>query len=352
MFDHLRETKFPVPVQDTWWVLDSTKLITYMECERKFFYNYILGWRLDASPTNHLHFGSAFHAAMETLRREGMTLPGIEAAAKRFLTVYREKFPEDTDASFSPKTPTNAVKALFKYVQQFGDDPSELLETEIAGTAPIRDDRFMNFKIDVILRNADGKVYFGDYKTGSRFDARWRQQWSLSQQMAFYQHALFCWYKPELVAGGQVDGVFFYSSKEPEIHRVRVDKPLAMMEDWLYTTNLHVDNLQTDMETLADESDEEMILRAFPKRTTSCGNYGGCPYMDFCSTWSNPLQRCHQPPPGWRVEHWDPREKEADANVIVKLGQHGVEDVRKLHHTPTADASGSSTEPTVSDQNP
>lgn len=47
-------------------------------------------------------------------------------------------------------------------------------------------------------------------------------------------------------------------------------------------------------------------MMAFPMNDTSCTDFFGCPYHDYCMSWQNPLQRCGEPPLGFREEFWDP----------------------------------------------
>ena len=87
----------------TWDIMDSSKLICYKECPRKFFYQYILGWQ-NAYPNNHLVFGSAWHMAMEWLLNHPKDIAG---AALAFLEYYREHFPPNTDELFVPLSETS-----------------------------------------------------------------------------------------------------------------------------------------------------------------------------------------------------------------------------------------------------
>ena len=61
------------------------------------------------------------------------------------------------------------------------------------------------------------------------------------------------------------------------------------------------------------------ILRAFPKNTESCTKYFGCPYADFCQAWMNPLQRCQEVQPGFKLDFWDPREQLEKANAVFTV---------------------------------
>lgn len=315
---------FPIPSHDTWGVTDSTKLQTYMSCPRKYFYEYVLGWRIDYPTRNHLDFGSAFHVGMEVLRlrmKDGLkVVDAVREAGEAFLAKYRETWPASTDAEQEPKTPSNALLAYVEYVKTYGRDDCELLATELAGSVPIHETlpRIMHFKMDYIGRTSRG-IIFEDYKTASRMDTSWQKQWSLSQQMTLYFHVLHCMYPPEEIAQGRVVGFFFYKSKPVSVARVPVTKPLEMMEDWLLTTNDYVARLEQDFAKLAEEKPSAIRMGCFNKNVTACSMYGGCPFMDFCSAWANPLQRADMPPPGFKREFWDPRSVEERATSVVHI---------------------------------
>ena len=55
---------YPIKEQPTWNIKDSSKLDTYLDCPRKFFYEHMLGWRVDR-PAHALHFGTSWHMARE-----------------------------------------------------------------------------------------------------------------------------------------------------------------------------------------------------------------------------------------------------------------------------------------------
>ena len=56
----------PFNVCPTLQTVDSTKINTFLDCPRQYFFTYVLGWRSDR-PNNHLVFGQAWHEAMEHL---------------------------------------------------------------------------------------------------------------------------------------------------------------------------------------------------------------------------------------------------------------------------------------------
>jgi len=84
----------------TWDIIDSSKLSTFMECPRKYFYEYVLGWR-PSMPNVHLTFGTAWHAAVERLLIEGYSQEHVEEAKFIFLQYYRRDLPEEADRIIS-----------------------------------------------------------------------------------------------------------------------------------------------------------------------------------------------------------------------------------------------------------
>jgi len=82
------------------------------------------------------------------------------------------------------------------------------------------------------------------------------------------------------------------------------------MRTWYQTTRHYTSELEQDTGLLAIESDSDIVMQSFPMRTTSCSNWFGCAYHDFCTAWPNPLQRCDEPPLGFKIEFWDPRSEE------------------------------------------
>ena len=144
----------------TWKVNDPTKISTFMECPRKYFYSYVLGWRPEA-PSNHLVFGSAWHVAMEYLLTHDYSTHSVVEAHRGFMGEYRKTFGPETDEMFWPKTPNNALIALNAYAKRFERDLNEYnpLYTEIAGKISLNDTQTLHFRMDSIVeRKKDGKI--------------------------------------------------------------------------------------------------------------------------------------------------------------------------------------------------
>ncbi len=308
----------------TWDIIDSTKLTTYMQCPRKFFYQYVLGWK-SAYPNNHLVFGSAWHMAMEWLLNHPGDIGGANLA---FLKYYREHFPLDTDDLFTPKTPQNAVDSISAYNDRFEREAEreEMLYTEVGGLVLVSEDHTMVFKCDAILRDkATGSIYGRDFKTSERKYRNWGDHYTMSMQMLTYLHALHCLYSDQDNLRMVVRGAWFYKKSPTEFADHTIDKTLDQMGAWLERVNTWIERLKIDMELLTYETTDGMPMAAFPQNDTACFNFGQqCAFFDFCNAWASPLARCEQVPIGFKQEYWNPLERpeiRTKINLATQSGQ-------------------------------
>lgn len=307
---------FPLPEQDTWAIRDSSKLDDYQECPRKYFFTHILGWRSE-KPAHDLYFGESWHKA-----REWQLLHGyhdISGSYKAFIDHYRLKFSPGSDEVYRPKDPMGVGFALQKFRDERESDleENELLFTETSGTVPVGKNRFLYYRMDSVLRNKEnGQIFSWDHKSAKKFSRQWEEKFYLSIQNGTYTHCLYCMYPIEEVLGVEFCGTCFeYLKKGSQyrpagyhinFQRVPAFKSPDQMNNWLWQVNDLLDDLDRDMDRLMSCKESDQVMQAFPMRTTSCTNYWGCIFHDYCMSWSNPLQRCYEPPLGFVVEFWDP----------------------------------------------
>jgi hypothetical protein len=306
----------------TWKIKDSSKMIAYAGCPRRYMYEYIFGWRTDVSNI-HQHFGKCWHLAMEHLLLHGLDDASYEAAVEILTTKYREVFPEMTDLERSPKTPGHARLALAMYCKEYRKkDNFEVLYTEIAGSVPISPSRVIYFKMDSIMRdrNNNDLIKSLEHKTGSQNSAQWRDGWKLSIQTGTYNHVLYCAFPEEEVWGVEVNGAIFTKSKIAEFPRIPARRSPRMMDAWLHAVNNLVDRIEEDTEHIMNCSEEDQVLDAFIPTYGPCASYKGCPYQDFCLTQANPLRYIDELPEGFVIEYWNPAEREARQKVTVEGG--------------------------------
>ena len=296
----------------TWKILDSSKWTTFMDCPRRYFWEYVLGWRSDA-PNNHLEFGTAWHDAMEYLLLNGYSDECVIGAFDKFLAHYRDHFPESSDELYDPKTPRNALKALSLYAERYLSDlrDFEVLYTEAAGTVPVNEVQVLHFRLDSICRDTQGRHFSLEHKTGSRLSRFWTDQWPLSPQVGTYTHVMHCLYPSNDVWGVKINGTFFQKTKI-DFSRIPIRKTLSQMQQWLWNVNWWADQIAWQFESLTGHcSADDPVLMAFPQQPGVCTKYFGCPYHDFCLAWPNPLQHLDEIPAGFKYDFWDPSEREA-----------------------------------------
>jgi hypothetical protein len=303
--------------QESWSVIDSTKVNAFLECPRMYFYEYILGWRHEV-PNIHLEFGKAWHLAMEHLIINGYSDTSVKDAFGKFYEHYRIHFPELTDEVYAPKNPANALRALVQYCQEYKDDKFTPLYTEIAGTVPIDYKRVLHFRMDSIVEE-DGMIRSIEHKTGSSLNRQWTDQWSLAIQTGTYNHVLYCLYPKEKVWGVEINGVFF-QKKENKFQRVPARRSLPMMNVWYWNMQIIFNMIDFETTMVQEVKEDDAVMTAFPQNPTSCTKYFGCAYHDYCMAWANPIARCQEVPMGFKQEWWNPMVDESSAKHIFHLG--------------------------------
>lgn len=313
----------------SWEIKDSSKLDTYLACPRKYFYEYILGWRMD-TPAHDLHFGQSWHVAREYQLLHGYD--DIQGAFNAFLAEYRKQFLPEDDELYSPKTPTAVLNALTKFAIERPRDliDNEVVEldgqkmTEISGKVPVDDNRFLCYRMDSIMRRlSDGKIFSWDHKTTAEKyinGRQWAEAFHLGIQNGTYTHCLYCMFPIQDVLGIEFCGTGFAHLKRGSagrsagyhatLRRVPAFKTTDQMNTWLWNVNDLLDDIERDMDRLSHCDDSDSVMQAFHFNPKSCTDYRGCPYHDFCLAWQNPLQRCDEPPLGFRIEFWDPSKME------------------------------------------
>jgi len=327
---------YPCPTHTSWNIQDSSKIKTFMECQRKYFYEYVIGWK-DERPSNHLIFGSAWHEAMAHLYTHGFSPSSIqEAFNEGFLPYYRRYIDPGEDELYFPKTPQRALMALIYYTEAWKDDliENEVLEyngkklIEIGGKISISDRYSVAFRQDTILRGPRG-IFSLEHKTGSS-SYGWDTQWKLNPATAIYSHVLYCLFPPEEVAGIKYNGMIFKKTKddakkdlkEPfrhfEVIRAPIYKSTEDMASMLVNIIWWLDSISAEFSHLSQCSPGDDFLACFPQNWTACQNWGrACEYHDFCCFWRNPLKHLDRLPMGMKVEFWDPTKEPVKVEVSL-----------------------------------
>lgn len=330
----------PVEVPQ-WNVIDGSKLSTMMACPRKYFFEYILGWR--PMLTNHnLWFGQAFHLALEYIyeqwkqaqdgtERNLYTATSVFKGFKICLNHYRQQYSTDEDDGHRPKDPENILRILEQYIERYREDCFQVIHTEISGKVPIGTtpgggEKGIFFRLDTLVKDKKGYMILEHKTSAWRVDA-WENSWPLAVQTGTGLHVLHCLYEPDEIWGIEFNGFFFRNppklkldgtpyanaSAGNEFHRVPFHTNPERMIAWLGMMNYWYDEVYRQMDVLDKEKESDDVMSSFPMCPKSCMDYGAlCPFHNYCIMWSNPLQNIDSPPMDFHVEHWDPRDDDKE----------------------------------------
>lgn len=293
----------------TWEIHDASKLQAYMACPRKYFYEYVLGWRLDV-PQHDLVFGEAWHKAMAYLLIHGYDK--IEDAYQEFLKCYRKDFSEMTDMDKAPKSPGFALDALIQYAKRYCiEDNFEVMHVEEYGTVTTGAG-MLHFRLDSVVKDRRGVLYI-EHKTSKMETQTWAAEWLLKMQTNLYNHVLLCMYGRENVYGGVVNGTFFRKGGIG-FQRVDIRPHMDMMFAWLTETRMLQNKIEVEYARMLDsKSTSAAVMPCFLRNTENCMKYNKvCPYHGFCSAWKNPLTRCNSIPSGFVEHRWNPADEAKD----------------------------------------
>lgn len=316
---------------------DASKVQTFMDSPRKYFYQYILGWRKE-EPNIHLVFGSAWHGAMEHLLLSLNTDDPygdkyLMEAYDLFQQTYMEAFPDPlTHDAHGAKSLGNGLQALVDYTNTWRrSDVGHMttLYTEVAGSIPISETRLTHFKLDsIVVKN--GEVMSLEHKTTGRKTDSWLNKWGVMIQPFVYTHALRALFGDEVVKGTVINGAVLRKSSN-EMLRMPVFKNDQQMRAGLWSINHWYDQIRWNTENLLDTTVDDDVMAAFPCNSMSCSKFG-CEFMTFCEHWANPLQRADHPPIGFVQEFWDPRRENDDAKYVVHVPEGGSAQIEEVSH--------------------
>lgn len=311
----MKELDLPVQYHSTFEIYDSSKIQAFMDCPRKFFFRYIMGWESE-EPNIHLVFGSAWHEAMEHLLQNGYDNDNVLLAYGKFLDTYKEEYPVELGQSDS-KTPENALQALGEYAGLWkGKDKFKVLHTEVAGTVPIDEDQVIYWKTDSIIEDKDG-YWSLEHKTTGRKTGAWLSKWPSKIQTGTYTHVLNVMFGMDRVQGVKINGAILRKSTN-EFLRIPVRLSNKQMQQWMWEVRHWLAQIEWNFIELSKCKKEDDVLTAFPRNGESCSKFG-CPHPELCNLMTNPLQRQENPPLGYKKSFWNPAEREKKVKKVAHL---------------------------------
>lgn len=288
---HLRDGK-GLPVYQPR-VLDHSTIEAHARCPRKAFYSYYL--RRGPIGTNYpIGWGVVYHKFRELLDvqwlsaiEEGRHPKELVKDVARVDQMRRNAFELSTANWEDP--PPEHKKAWMTYdrlsdtldmgyerwLTEKRQGEIIVLFTERAFELFLPSGRPYGGRMDQIVM-WNGKLWARDFKTTSRMGASFPQQFEPNNQMTGYT-----WAAKEIslrdVEGVIIEVPYNTKTKGPEIHQFLSTRNKGHLEQWIASIEDEQDNIELHLART-----KERGLLAWPMRTTSCSDYGGCYYRGAC----------------------------------------------------------------------
>lgn len=300
---------------------DNTRLSSYKECPRAYFFRHVRHWRGKEIPKP-LIFGLSWHESMDVVwgllgktEDEKVLALAMEAFNKEWIKdggIPEDEMNDETRAAWLPRLTSVAAEMLWNYILKNGDfiKEVEIINIERPFAVPINPNNpniFYIGRLDKEFRKG-GRVYLIEHKTTTAYSKEYgfltsyTTSWSPNSQIDGYLHSGYMTYGAELKSV-YVDAVLVHKQHHA-IHKfIPIERHLAALDDWRDATEEWIDRIEIDKKRFKDGD-----RRAFPMNTNSChGKYGPCSYINICKFVPNLMQKV-EPPEGFIVERWSPFE--------------------------------------------
>lgn len=314
--------------------IDYSSLSCYMECPRKFLFQYIFHFR--GKKSIHLVFGSCWHYGKEEVykaiqRGEKLTVKSAtQIAVKAFNLLWSiegaSTWP-DEDLIF-PKSPGHAANVYYKYWTRYlaEDSSHQILAVESPFAIDLSQHtpglpRYIG-RLDLAqLKKQTGALLITDHKTGKATYTTTQTGYEMSLQTAGYMIAGFMYYDriPEMLYN-----ISLFQKTAIKFQRYTINKRKLELEQYFEDICYHVQNILIDLlvfeEDLLTCTKRNDILKSFKRNPGyACTTYmTPCPYKSLCTMRNNPLLWYKNPPKGYIINEWDPDTHEAEMKRKLK----------------------------------
>jgi hypothetical protein len=324
---------------------DNTRISAYRNCPRYFYFGHVRNWQADRKSLP-LAFGSSWHAAQDVIwRRHAEPKDKLndiaDEAYAAFITEWvsndlpaPENMSPDELEDMTPRTPQVAQEMIYNYLDArwtiFHDPGFELVDIEKPFAVPLDPNNpslWYVGRLDKVFKFR-GKYVVGEHKSSSAyrkdggFRADFLDQWSPNSQIDGYLYTLRLLYGNDASAVW-VDAALVHKQVHNAFRFIPVERQFAQLDAWLWETHAWIDQIEGNLEVLEERSAlDTPYLAAFPKNTSSCTNYGGCPYADICKAVPNPA-KLDEPPLGYKVQRWSPVDELKLEKIGFKVANNG-----------------------------
>ena len=249
-----------------------------------------------------------------------------QALVKEALRVWIERWEENSDNE-DPNQMINdkgrpevrnsgtAMEMLFNYIEERKAFMSEcrLVSVEQPFAVPLDEnepDLYYVGRLDKVVKYQNRHIII-EHKTTTSYkkDGPFRDDFTMSfspnSQIDGYLYAGHMLYGKSLKSVW-VDGALVHASVHDGFRFIPVDRQLSHLSSWLWETRYWIAQIEANERALEGRNSQEELdyMPAFPKNTSACTNYGGCPYLDLCKMVSDPSVR--EDFPGYLTKKWEP----------------------------------------------
>jgi hypothetical protein len=228
----------------------------------------------------------------------------------------------DVMKEFSPRTPIIAHEMLIAYYQKRHKmiKDMEIIAIERPFAVPLSaedESLFYVGRIDKVVAPTRSSVRGIEHKTTTSSkksldgDVKIRpvfaETFSPNSQVDGYLYTLHMLY-PEKEVDVWVDASLVSKTGE-DFRFIPVQKKHEHLDQWLWTTHYWIDQIGRNRELLAEASEADRYMAAFPQDTSSCFDFNTqCGFLPLCKSRANPLTWGEDPPQHYITDVWDPLE--------------------------------------------
>lgn len=269
---------------------NSSSITLVEECLRKYYYVMIEGWRPKVM-SSHLLFGGLYAKALERFHKLIATGMGRDEA---LVSVVRdamiETWTHDRDENgeripgtgqaydflHNTKTRENLIRSIVWYVDHFAEDKCEIITlsdgspaAELSFSIPVDNDLIFAGHLDRLVTYGDDQFVMDQKTSGRTITPSFFEDFKPNTQMSLYS------FVGKMILSAPVRGVII-DAAQIAVGFTRFERGFTMrneaeLNEWYDDAMYHIEQ--------ARRATQE---QRFPMNTSSCGNYGGCPFRHVC----------------------------------------------------------------------
>lgn len=270
--------QFEDGVQTRW---NAHSLLLYMTCPRKYYYEMIEGWHRESTSV-HLIFGTHYAKGLERFlkyRSEGADRE--EAIERVTYEALCDTWGWHSDHDL--KNRFTLVRSLVWYFDHFKKDmpvwrdPNGEIGVERKFEIAVDDGITFVGTLDRVVEHVGGPWIMDQKTTSSTLNRRYFDQFKPHTQATMYAFA------GSMIFSTPVKGIIIDAAQIAEYHteygRDFTFRTQAELQEWYEESLLWIKQVQEATRRALDGANE----RAFPMNTSSCNDYGGCPFRPICA---------------------------------------------------------------------